>query len=157
MIKHIQCDIFESGADIICHQVNCQGVMNSGIAKQVKNKYPKVYKEYKKLYNEAKEDKEPLLGCVQAVRINDDNPFKYIVNIFSQDNYGYDNKCYTNYEILKQSFTVIKEWFEDRVIAIPYKIGCIRGGGDWNIVYKMIEEVFNNSDCKVLICEYNGG
>ena len=38
MIEHIKCDIFESGADAILHQVNCQGVMGSGIAKQVKEK-----------------------------------------------------------------------------------------------------------------------
>ena len=34
-------------------------------------------------------------------------------------------------------------------------MGCHRGGGDWNVVYKMIEEVFKNNE--VLICEYNGG
>ena len=49
MIKHIKRDIFKSGADLICHQVNCQGVMGSGIAKQVREKYPKVYKEYKRI------------------------------------------------------------------------------------------------------------
>ena len=46
MIKHIKCDIFESGADVILHQVNCQGVMGSGIAKQVREKYPEVYQHY---------------------------------------------------------------------------------------------------------------
>lgn len=49
MIKHIKCDIFKSGADIICHQVNCQGVMGSGIAKQVREKYPVVYRDYKRM------------------------------------------------------------------------------------------------------------
>ena len=32
--------------DIIVHQVNCQGVMSAGIAKQIKIKYPKSYREY---------------------------------------------------------------------------------------------------------------
>lgn len=27
-------------------------------------------------------------------------------------------------------------------IAMPYKIGCCRGGADWDKVYKMIEEIF---------------
>lgn len=40
MIKHIKGDIFQSGADVILHQVNCQGVMGSGVAKQVREKYP---------------------------------------------------------------------------------------------------------------------
>ena len=45
----------------------------------------------------------------------------------------------------------------NKIIAIPYLMGCHRGGGDWNAVYKMIEEIFANSNCEVLICEYNGG
>ena len=35
MLKIIDGDIFASGADIIAHQTNCQGVMGSGVAKQV--------------------------------------------------------------------------------------------------------------------------
>ena len=31
---------------------------------------------------------------------------------------------------------------------MPYKIGCCRGGADWNIVYEMIEEIFSD-DCEV--------
>lgn len=42
MIKHIKGDIFQSSADVILHQVNCQGVMGSGVAKQVREKYPDV-------------------------------------------------------------------------------------------------------------------
>lgn len=43
MLKHIKGDIFKSNADAILHQVNCQGVMNSGVAKQVREKYPIVF------------------------------------------------------------------------------------------------------------------
>ena len=46
MLIHKKCDLFESGADMICHQVNCMGVMGSGVAKQVKERYPKVFEEY---------------------------------------------------------------------------------------------------------------
>lgn len=47
MLKHIKGDIFESGAQVILHQVNCQGVMGSGVAKQVREKYPIVFEYYK--------------------------------------------------------------------------------------------------------------
>lgn len=47
MIKHVKCDIFESDADVICHQVNWQGVMDSGVAKQVRERYPNAFEEYK--------------------------------------------------------------------------------------------------------------
>ncbi len=29
-------------------------------------------------------------------------------------------------------------------IAMPYRIGCGIANGDWNIVYKIIEQVFND-------------
>lgn len=46
-IKIIDGDLFTTNAQIICHQVNCQGKMGSGVAKQVREKYPHVYEEYK--------------------------------------------------------------------------------------------------------------
>lgn len=154
MIKHIKCDIFESGADIICHQVNCQGVMGSGVAKQVREKYPWVYAHYKQLCRNFKHRKEDLLGMVQGTYINED---KKILNLYTQLNYGYDGKCYTNYDALKKALEYIPVYYHNKTIAIPYLMGCHRGGGDWNVVYKMIEEVFADFEGTVLICEYNGG
>ena len=155
MIKHIKCDIFESGADIICHQVNCQGVMGSGVAKQVREKYPEIYESYCWYCNQSHE----LLGKAYPTYIHPrhNTKTKVIFNLFAQENYGYDGQCYTNYEALKTCFEEVASYTGYKTIAIPYKIGCARGGGDWNIVYKMIEEVFADSDCEVLICEYNGG
>ena len=150
MIKHIKCDIFESGADIICHQVNCQGAMNSGIAKQVREKYPIVYEAYTEWCSQNKPDY--LLGRAQPVNTECKT---IIVNIFAQENFGYDGKCYTDYSALRNGLKTVHLNFKNNTIAIPYLMGCHRGGGDWNVVYKMIEEIF--SDCEVLICEYNGG
>jgi O-acetyl-ADP-ribose deacetylase (regulator of RNase III) len=147
--------MFESGADVMLHQVNCQGVMGSGIAKQVKNKYPHVFARYKELCDRH-DDKSLLLGVAQCVKADDNS---YIVNLFSQENFGYDGRCYTNYEALRQCLEFVKTGvcFEGDTIAIPYLIGCCRGGGNWDIVYKMIEEVFSDGRNDVLICEYNGG
>lgn len=124
MIKHIKCNIFESGADIILHQVNCQGVMGSGVAKQVKERYPNVFWGYKLVCDWCK-DKSELLGIAEAYRTKDN----IIVNLHAQENYGYDGKCYTDYDALKRCH--------------------------WNKVFGMIEEVLG--DYNVLICEYNGG
>ena len=40
-------NLLESDCDYICQQVNCQGKMNSGIAKQIREKWPVVYQNYK--------------------------------------------------------------------------------------------------------------
>ena len=160
MIKHIKCDIFKSGADLICHQVNCQGVMGSGIAKQVREKYPNVYKEYKRMCDIY--SPKALLGVAKFVgtRGDYDTQFLGIFNLFGQEKFGYDGKCYTDYNALYKCFEKVKESIptdKKYIIAIPYLMGCHRGGGDWYIVYKMIEEVFSDSESEVLICEYNGG
>lgn len=154
MINHIQCDIFESGADVILHQVNCQGVMGSGIAKQVREKYPWVYGAYKKLCDKCKRTGQRMLGKCQEVFIDEN---RVIVNVFAQENYGYDGKCYTDYEALRNCFCLINECYKGKTIAIPYLMACHRGGGDWTVVIKLIESIFNDDDTTVLICEYNGG
>lgn len=157
MIKHIKCNIFESGADIILHQVNCQGVMGSGIAKQVKEQYPKVYEEYKKICN--KNNPHSLLGLAQSVVTYKDygTTFRGIFNLFAQENYGYDGKCYTNYDALHSCLDFVNNYVvKGTTIAIPYLMGCARGGGDWNVVYQMIEETFDE-DVNILICEYGRG
>ena len=154
MIEHIQCDIFESGADVILHQVNCQGVMGSGIAKQVRQKYPLVYESYKAWCNSADFSSE-LLGMAQIVYPDPSKNFR-IINLFAQDKYGYDKRRYTDYDALRKSIEeVFRRTKRDDVIAIPYRMGCDRGGGDWNEVYRIIENVL--VDNKVLICEYSGG
>ena len=150
MIKHIKCDIFESGADVICHQVNCQGVMGSGIAKQVRERYPEVYKRYKIVCDC---DNYPL-GNVLFVSVDNN---KDIANLFAQDKYGYNGSLYTDYDALKKCLIEINNTYinTNKTIAFPYLMSCARGGGDWNVVYKMIEDVFKDYDGDILICEYN--
>ena len=158
MIKHIKCDIFESGADFICHQVNCQGAMNSGVAKQVREKYPKVYNEYKRWCDCM--PRTELLGIMQFVNTKKtySTTFKGVVNLFAQSHYGYDGKCYTNYDALRSALTQFKSHLIKPVtIAIPFKLGCCRGGGQWDIVYDIIKSIFENTEHEVLICEYDKG
>ena len=164
MIKHIKCDIFKSGADIICHQVNCQGVMGSGIAKQVREKYPVVYEKYKHhcdIYSP-----KALLGIAQFVGTQErhDTPFLGIFNLYAQEKYGYDGKQYTNYDAIYKCLEKLKESIpenpkgEKYVVAIPYMMSCCRGGGNWETVYGFIEDILGNDErFDILICEYNGG
>lgn len=152
MIQHIKCDIFESGANIICHQVNCRGVMGGGIAKQVRDKYPFVYSRYRQLCDNMKDNRNELLGMSQFIRTSEDH---YIANLFAQDNFGH-NGCYTDYDALRKCLEYVDNNCFEETIAIPYRLGCGLAGGNWNVVYEIIQEVFEDSDNTVLICEYNG-
>lgn len=156
MIKIIDGDLLTSEADIICHQVNCQGKMNSGVAKQIREKYPNVFEAYRKFVNDVTQlyGSEELLGECQFICLGTGN-FKYIANLFGQDSYGYDGKQYTNMDALKNSLLKLRSCADlvaeqkdvsklDIRIAIPWKIGCVRGGANWTDVYSMIHFIFED-------------
>lgn len=154
MINYYYGDLLKSNCNYICHQVNCQGKMNSGIAKAIRTRWPQVYEEYANLY-EYYVDKalqmdcsgfgpdasDLLLGEIQTVSINDNQT---IINLFSQQYYGYDGKRYTSYDAFWNCLNLIKQKVpKGSKIGFPYGIGCVRGGANWNIVCKMIEEVLD--------------
>lgn len=96
-----------------------------------------------------------LLGHIQIVYTPDSLWKQAIVNLFAQDKYGYDGNCYTDYEALKKCLIEVNKQFAGHSVAIPYRMACHRGGGDWSIVFRMIEETL--VDCDVTLYEYCGG
>ncbi|WCS68217.1 hypothetical protein Goe21_01070 [Bacillus phage vB_BsuM-Goe21] len=157
MIIEKEGNLLEAEENIIAHQVNCQGVMRSGIALQIAKKHPLILKKYKEICKSTKP--ENLLGECQIILVSRKSPFseeddlftynstKYFVNLFSQ--FGYGNKGrYTRYSYLKECLITLKEFAKPHnlSIALPYKIGCGRGGGDWIKVRKIINDVFDDYD-----------
>ena len=145
MIKYIIGDLLESNADVILHQVNCKGVMGGGVARQIRNKYPKVYEEYKSLCATYTNRSEILLGRVESVVVNER---QIVVNLFAQNDFGTD-KRQTDYEALRQCLKKVNSIYRGNKVALPFKIGCGLGGGDWFEVLSIIEEEL--CDCDVLI------
>ena len=147
MIRYIKGDITKSDCDIICHQVNCQGAMNSGVAKAIREKWPEVYEQYRTLCKR-QDGSGWLLGVMQPVEIQYIPP-RYVVNLFAQQYYGYEGARYTDYEAFYNSISHLALELAvapEKTIAFPYKIGCVRGGANWNIIQTMIEEVFEDRD-----------
>ena len=157
-------NILDSGADIICHQVNCQGKMNSGVAKAIREKWPEVYIKYMES-NEVIWDKahehgrmiwNHMIGQIQVVFIADKKTMA-VVNMFAQENYGYDGRRYTSYDAFWSCLGEIKRTINPGLrIAFPARIGCVRGGANWNVILKMIEEVLS-ADYNVEIWDYDKG
>lgn len=145
-------NIIDSGADLICHQVNCQGKMNSGVAKAIRDKWPEVYTEYSKV------EHLEMLGHIQNVYIRTVNGRdKGIVNMFAQYTYGYDGRRYTSYDAFWSCLGEIKKYMTPgRRIAFPARIGCVRGGANWNVILTMIEEVLGE-DFEIEIWDYDVG
>jgi len=144
MIKIVNGNILNATEDIIGHQVNCKGVMGAGLAKQIRSKYPSVYIKYKKLCDDEKY--KNLLGATQFVDVQD----KTIVNMFAQDGYG-TSKIQTDYKALKLClesiiYSVTTDYclLYNKSVALPFGLGCGLAGGDWKIVYGIIEDVFSD-------------
>ena len=170
MIKEVIGDILETECKVIAHQVNCVGVMGSGVARCIKNKWPEIFTGYLDTIRSL--DHECLGGCL----ILEAAPGKYVANLFGQYFYngyykntedyykhpyykrpGIDSSGklrFTNYEALFTSLNTLKsemEKYKVDSVSFPYKIGSDRGGGNWEIVKTMISEIFKDTNIIVEI------
>ena len=151
MVHNVIGNLLDSNCDYICHQVNCQGIMGSGIAKQIREKYPEVYASYAELCMNV--GSRHLLGTIDIV---DTNARYDVINMFGQYSCGYDGKRYTSYDAFCKALEQIKSFVAPgSAIGFPKNIGCGLGGGNWNVISTMIEEVLGN-DFEVYIYEYFG-
>ena len=150
MIRLIKGDIlnaFDRGCNAICHQVNCQGVMGAGLAKDISDKWPEVKADYLEFCK--REMSENLLGTYLAPPVDED---RYVVDIFGQLNYGRDrDRVYTNYSALDSAFEKLSHDDKFDRIAFPYGFGCGLGGGDWSRVLHMMIERMSNKEIDIYI------
>lgn len=148
IIKGDAVEALEDGEiNVLMHITNCQGVMGSGIAKQIKEAFPKVFKSYREAYDAG----EAVLGFVLGVHVSPSKDFRQVLNIHAQEKYGSD-KRHLNYGALSRALCKIAEHYKGIhgiSIGVPYKMGCDRAGGDWEIVLEMIEFFFKDFNVKV--------
>lgn len=139
-MKIVNGDLFNAKESILMHQVNCLGVMGSGVAKTVKEYYPKCEQGYRQFIDEF----EDVLGSCYVY--NDKEDGKTILNVFGQDKCG-NFGVFTDYKALKNGIIEGMNTLHEigypmpYNIAIPYLMSCDRGGGDWNEVQDMLEEL----------------
>lgn len=142
-------DEFESGrVDHIAHVSNCCGVFGSGIAHQIKERFPEAYNQYKQL--------EALAGLHLGTFSYSNENGKRIFNLNAQNLYGIGTR-HLNYEAFYQCLEGMADFIEEGdSIGFPKYIGCYRAGGSWPIVEAMIIDVFKDLDVDVYIVEYAG-
>jgi O-acetyl-ADP-ribose deacetylase (regulator of RNase III) len=150
MIIHKDCNIFDGGAEAIIHQANCFNTMGSGIARQIRERYPEAYEadcntltgDYSKL------------GKFSWTNTNDGNFVIY--NCYSQYRYGREQR-HTNYEAIYTGLSSIHEHAKSiqlTTLSLPHNMGCMLGGGSWKIVSVIIEDIFGESPIDLYICRY---
>lgn len=146
-------NILKAPEQVICQQVNCKGVMGSGLAKQIRAKWPKVYDEYKKdlatydrlsLMSGTRDVINYALGKSLFVQVE---PNKWIANLYGQDGYGRTpGIVYTNIKALTSALVSTREQAERmqlRSVAIPAGIGSGLGGANKEEILQIIHNVFN--------------
>lgn len=152
MIKTVKGNVLDIERGIIVHSCNAQGVMGSGIALEIKNRFPDVFSEYELLCR--CRNSADIIGYTQYVPIDLN---KIIVNGIGQDRYGRDGKRYTNYEAIAEIFEDVnryaQNYYDLRDILLPIcfpLIGCGLGGGKWEIISAIIDTTIDDKFEKVL-------
>lgn len=154
MIEFVEGDIFEVEGDVLCHQVNCFGVMGAGIAKKIRDKYPMVFDFYKETCYQYKGNYKSLLGICEIVDIRKyDSKSKFVANLYGQQDIYPRNEVHTDYDALGIALQKLYVFCLDNdlnTILIPDMIGCGLAGGDRNVVLEIIKKIFEN-DSKITV------
>lgn len=141
MVEFCNGNLLESKCDLIAHQTNTMGVMGTGLALQIKNKYPKVFVDYKTY---CRTNSVSLLGTIQVCIIGER---KYLANCFSQIKW---NTEYCLVESVAEQLLKFALDFNLSSVGIPYEFGCILTDGDWERVVDIFTRVFQDEKRVVL-------
>ena len=147
---HIDKDITTVTSGLILHGVNCQGVMGSGVAKQLRAKYPDIYISYSEHIAFHSHRAYNLLGTTDICQVS---PLLTIANMFTQLYYGRDSRQYVSYEALDACLFYIQQWtIPTTEIYVPYLVGAGLGGGDESIILDIFAK--NLRDRNVTFCHF---
>lgn len=147
MISRVTGDILKSGADMIYIPVNRKGVMGAGLAKQFKEKYPRLYMRYREIC-----ETEWLYQPSIATTFEPDTPM--FVMFPTKDHWKDKSdikqiEAYLRFQFYELTQPVYDmdsgTGFEVGSVAIP-PLGAGLGGLDTDEVLDMIERVWIESE-----------
>lgn len=130
----------------IAHQANCFNTMGSGVALAIKKAFPQAYEAD---CATTKGDVRKLGGFTLAATVEG-----YIFNLYGQYNYGKDGACYTQHDHLQASLKnmacKLRSLGFCGTIGLP-KIGAGTGGGDWEVIEKIIAYELKEWEVKIYV------
>ena len=135
-MQEIRGNILNVTSGIICHQVNCKGVMAAGIAGQIRNQWPIVANDYFARFNsEGIELGDVILSHVDKFRDI------YVASLAGQEDYG-KGRVFTDYGAVRMCLAKLNYWNgRKHKIFIPVGMGCGLAGGDWDKILAIITTV----------------
>jgi O-acetyl-ADP-ribose deacetylase (regulator of RNase III) len=151
MITTQKFDLLTAPVDAIIHQCNCFRAMG-GLAGAIARMYP----EAADADLQTKEGAMDKLGTVSVGYA----PDRIIINMYGQYHPGPDTRIDAVNKGLMAARVMIaaingENPGKPRVdkVGIPYMMGCGIGGGNWEAISKVIEEVFQDAPFDVVICK----
>lgn len=133
---------------IIVHGCNAQGAFGSGVAGQIRRKWPEAHNAYSEAIAFWKACNHLPLGRITQCDVEDGVK---VVHAITQEFYGYDGRMYVDYQAVRECFQMINYYYRDSGVPINFpKIGCGLAGGDWDIVSKIIDEELDDHLEKML-------
>ena len=142
--------------DAIAHCCNAQGVMGSGLAKQIRERIPEAYDAYKAA---------PMTLGTNVIA--DVGNGKRVVNMIAQEYYGRGkrqvhygalatcliyaaNRCMVDL-IKKEGYKATRGKFKNYKLGVPYGLASDLAGGDWNVVLELLEAVEMSGSVEVIV------
>ena len=147
MITYRQGNLLESGLDAIAHGCNCEGIMNAGIARDLKNKFPQMYREYNSLCSAH-------LAKPGEYHIYSSQNSPHIINLFTQKTIEEGAKI----EYIEDSLALLASKLPElknkdvdiKSLGMP-RLGCGLGRLNWSQVRPVIERNLGNLDIEVIV------
>ena len=73
-----------------------------------------------------------------------------VVNAYTQYNFGKVKRQYVDYDAVRSCFKEIKTTFSGHRIGFPL-IGAGLGGGDWDVISRIIDEELEGEDFTLVV------
>lgn len=140
-MKHIKFgNMLDAKRGIIVHGCNAQGVMGSGIAKEVKYRWPLAFEVYQRALAGAGHTSGDPLGTVSFCAVA---PNLHVANAITQRTFGKDGRRFVDYQAVQRCFEVVIKQAIHLDLPVHYpQIGAGLGGGDWAVISDIIETTF---------------
>ena len=148
-MKVVQGDLIKMAKDgefsLIAHGCNCFHTMGSGIAQTVKKEFPEAFiADQGTLHG----DKNKLGSCSYCMIPEFVSTVRHtpllVVNAYTQYSFGGD-EVHVDYDAVRSCMKWLKLNYPHQIIGLP-KIGAGLGGGDWDLISKIIDEELVGED-----------
>ena len=157
MIEYIHKNLTTVTHGIVAHGCNCKGKMGAGVAKDIKEKWPKAFDGY--LYMLTEMSKQPVgvkPGAVLFVRV-EETPISQVIvaNMLTQQNYGREPIRYADPVAIRKAMKLVmsRAKREDLPVYMS-RVGCNLGGLDWDTDVRPIIEELDTTERTIYVCDY---